>query len=220
METDDERVPDPADCEGWRRIIQENRLRSMPMEAVVTTLQTIGPRGDQRVVGPLMDRIADKITSILNFTVDRRKRNRGDIISKIQFALLEAVLQPNSKDGRGLRIAFRTRVQFRALDAIRTAKGRQEHETSYDQYDSLPKEPAPRILHWPEGEQLEYVEQLIRAIPDERKRMAFRLHMDGVPAKSKRAHSISKALGVSDKTAEKWIAEVQDQMKRTLGETS
>src|SRR5438309_2323069 len=52
------------------------------------------------------------------------------------------------------------------------------------------------------------VENILARIADPKKRLAFRLHMDGVPAKSKKTESIAKALGVSDKTVREWISEV------------
>jgi hypothetical protein len=50
---------------------------------------------------------------------------------------------------------------------------------------------------------------------DWRKRLAFRLHMEKVPAGSKKGLSIAKAVGRSSKTVEKWIKEVQDILKET-----
>ena len=57
-----------------------------------------------------------------------------------------------------------------------------------------------------------------RHIPDWQKRLAFRLHMDGVPYKSKKGLSIAKALGISDKTAGTWVREAIDILEAALGE--
>lgn len=59
------------------------------------------------------------------------------------------------------------------------------------------------------------VTRILECVPDERKRLAFRLYMDEVPFKSKRkgVTSIAGALGISDKTAREWIKEVQDALK-------
>jgi hypothetical protein len=48
-----------------------------------------------------------------------------------------------------------------------------------------------------------------------RKRLAFRLHMEKVPAGSKKGYSIAKAVGRSSKTVETWIKEIQDLLKKT-----
>jgi hypothetical protein len=53
------------------------------------------------------------------------------------------------------------------------------------------------------------VRRILEVVPDPRKRLAFYLHMEKVPCRSTRGYSIARALGISGKTAEKWIAEVQ-----------
>jgi hypothetical protein len=50
----------------------------------------------------------------------------------------------------------------------------------------------------------------MKAVPDERKRLAFYLYMDDVPFGSKRGDSIARALDVSAKTAKQWVQEVQE----------
>jgi hypothetical protein len=59
------------------------------------------------------------------------------------------------------------------------------------------------------------VSRILECVPDERKRLAFRLFMDEVPYKSKRkdVNSIAGALGISEKTAREWIKEVRDTLK-------
>jgi len=52
-------------------------------------------------------------------------------------------------------------------------------------------------------------ERALARIDDYRKRLAFRLFMEDIPYGSKRTYSIAEAVGVSAKTAEKWIEEVQ-----------
>jgi len=219
METEDEQSPDPADCAGWRRIISQNRLPSLRAEAIVAAIQTIGPDGDQHIVGLLLQHVADRITRILHFRVDRQRANRDEIIDRIQFTLLQAVLQPQSADGKNLRVAFRIRVEFRALDAIRKEDKYRKKEPSYHEHEAL-SEPIPISPHWTHEEQSAHVESILRSIPDPRKQLAFRFFMDGMPMKSKKGHSISQALKISDKTAEKWIAEVQAMLKLTIGEGS
>ena len=64
------------------------------------------------------------------------------------------------------------------------------------------------------------VEDVLSNIVDDRKRLAFRLHMEGIPLDSKRTASIAKVLGVSSKTAGQWIEEVQTQLRHIVGEES
>lgn len=49
------------------------------------------------------------------------------------------------------------------------------------------------------------ISRIVDAIPDWPKRLAFRLHMDGVPCRSTRGPSIAQTLQISNKTAEKWV---------------
>lgn len=59
-----------------------------------------------------------------------------------------------------------------------------------------------------------YVDRLLEQhITDPYKRFAYRLHMDGVPAKSKRTMSIASSLGIDESTARLWIEEVSEILK-------
>ncbi|CDZ42317.1 Hypothetical protein NGAL_HAMBI1146_50830 [Neorhizobium galegae bv. officinalis] len=59
------------------------------------------------------------------------------------------------------------------------------------------------------------VERILATIEDERKRLAFRLHMDLVPKhRNDGQFSIAKALGVDRKTVGKWISEIQGQLSQ------
>lgn len=53
------------------------------------------------------------------------------------------------------------------------------------------------------------VERILALIPDDRKRLALRLYMDGFPAGSKKGDSIARAVGVTPKTVAQWVEEVQ-----------
>ena len=57
---------------------------------------------------------------------------------------------------------------------------------------------------------------LAENITDDQKRLAFRLYMDDVPFKSKKHHSIAKALGIDEKTARLWIEEIKAQLNKRL----
>ena len=59
-----------------------------------------------------------------------------------------------------------------------------------------------------------YVNSLLEEhIPDPRKRFAYRLYMDGIPAKSKKTTSIASALGIDESTARCWIEEINEILK-------
>lgn len=61
-------------------------------------------------------------------------------------------------------------------------------------------------------EQLDVV-SVLRDVSDHRKRLAFYLHMQGVPFGSTKGNSIAKALGKSKKTVTEWVEEVRAQLK-------
>jgi hypothetical protein len=57
------------------------------------------------------------------------------------------------------------------------------------------------------------VQRLLEVVTDDRKRLAFYLHMDRVPYKSIKGHSIAKAINKSAETAKDWVEEVQELLK-------
>jgi hypothetical protein len=57
-------------------------------------------------------------------------------------------------------------------------------------------------------------------IPDYRKRLAFRLFMNGVPYRSNKATSIARAVGVDEGTARKWIKGIQEELGKRKGKKS
>lgn len=67
-------------------------------------------------------------------------------------------------------------------------------------------------------QQIDVDRLLNEVVPDPKKREAFRLHMEGVPYKSKGANSIAKELDIDEATARKWVKEVQEQLKDRIGE--
>lgn len=58
------------------------------------------------------------------------------------------------------------------------------------------------------------VKRILATITNEKKRLAFYLHMDNIPIHSTKGNSIAEALGVDRKTVKKWITEVQNQLSQ------
>src|SRR5262249_48037444 len=130
-------------------------------------------------------------------------QNRGqDIIDNVHSQLWNAILKPDSADGKGLRKAFIPRLSYRVKDAIASAAAKNKEEGSAAVLGSL-----PAVDH---TEALIDVESILEKIENPKKRLAFRLHMDGLPARSKKGDSIARALGVSEKTAREWIKEATE----------
>jgi hypothetical protein len=236
--------PEPTDLEGWRQAIHQRLLPTFRLEALVAAIQDLGPLADSKVRNPLAKHLSDAMSRLLRRFVGMNHPNRGeDTIYRVHGQLFEALLKPNSADGKALREAFTARVSFRIKDAIATelqhsrirveatieksAKGPKIDETvqivpsheppdaandSDVDEDASPRN-ANRDLSLLDGvrdlDQRIDIKHFLKSVPDERKRLAFYLHMDDVPYGSKRGNSIARALGISAKTAKEWVEEVQ-----------
>ena len=114
-----EEPPALSDLQGWRQAVTDDRLGRFRPEDVVAAIQQIGPNGDQRVLNALMGHVSDEMLRLLRRHVSTNHRNEGrDIIESAHEKLILAVLNPSRADGKGLKIAFKARVQFRANDAL------------------------------------------------------------------------------------------------------
>jgi RNA polymerase sigma factor (sigma-70 family) len=221
-QTNEDPPPCSTDLEGWRQAVTDGRFRDFKMEAIIAAIQDLGPNTDTSVLNPLVLHASDTITRILRRRVTKDHRNEGkDIISDVHGQLVQAIFEPESADGAGLREAFVPRVQFRAVDAIRNEqkKERREHATDLE-HSQLVARQSQKIDPWPEVEGQLDVELVLSHVTDERKRLAFRLYMEGIPLESKKTDSIAKALEVSSKTAGQWIEEVRAQLRNIVGEKS
>jgi hypothetical protein len=231
--------PEPTDLDGWRQAISQGLLPKLRLEAIVAAIQDLGPLTDPKILNPLIKHLSDAMTKLLRKLVYTNHPNKGDdIIYRVQSQLFEALLKPNSADGKALRKAFTPRVSFRIKDALaaeyqhshvpvdrkihKAAKGRKIAEIVKTAPDHDSGEPANDSDHndkpLPQSadsdltllEQQTDIEKFLKAVPDLRKRLAFHLHMDDIPYGSTRGHSIASALGVSAKTAKEWVEEVQE----------
>lgn len=111
--------PKSTDLEGWRTAIAEGRLPSLRLEEIAAALQDLGVEADKRVRNPLAKHLSDALLKMLRRYIGTNHANRGeDIIYRMHGEIFEALLEPESADGRALREAFGPRVMFRAKDAI------------------------------------------------------------------------------------------------------
>jgi hypothetical protein len=225
----DEIPPKSTDLVGWCRAVCDGRFARFRLESVVGAIQDLDPHTEKSVLNPLAKHLSDCMMHMLRGLVGCNHPNQGrDIIERVHSQLWEAILKPKSADGRGLREAFAPRLRFRLADALIYEKRKREDPIAdtttsnrgpvdeatprtVSLHSSVPSEPSHIEEHLD-------VETALEAIADPKKRLAFRLHMDGVPAKSTKSLSISKALGISDKTARLWIEEAQELLKQTLGD--
>jgi alcohol dehydrogenase class IV len=220
--TDKDPPPDSTDLEGWRRAVNDGHHKRYRLEAIVAAIQDLGPCTDKAVLNPLAKHLSDALLHILRKLVSVNHPNRGvDLIERTHGQIIDAILQPECADGKALRLAFVPRVTFRLKDALtadaNAARNRERHEaevragratqrgTDGAAHDVPRKNEAPSEL----DECLD-VGHILEQVTDDQKRLAFRLFMDGVPFKSKKAASIAEALGISEKTAREWVNEVQE----------
>ena len=248
--TGEEEPPKSTDLLGWQQAIAGNRLKAIRLEALAAAFQDLGAR-DTQVQHALTQHLSAAIIHMLRKHVGTNHPNRGeDIIFRAHGDIFAALLQPNSPDGRALRVAFGSRVLFRMKDAIdsewrerrtvddieaekqRKTRDQHEQEDDADKHIDASEEPQE-----PEGAELAaegdedgfygpdeaaddgmaYIDQkidvsrILDCVPHPKKRLAFRLFMDGVPYKSKRdkVETIAQAVGVSERTAREWVKEVQ-----------
>jgi len=215
-----EDAPPSTDLAGWRRAVGNGRISAFSMESIVAAIQDLGPTTDKAVMNPLVFHVSDTITRMLRGMIGRNHRNEGeDMITRAQAKLVAAMFSPNSADGKGLRIAFKFRVAKRAADAIRAESKIEKRESEVDAQDDAKDEPAATAIDpWQEVNEQMDVERVLALVTDDQKRLAFRLQMEDVPMESTQKASIVKALGVSRKTAEKWIEEVRALLAAKLGE--
>lgn len=206
----DDSHPDSNDLEGWRLAVKENRLSKFPLEPIVAAIQDLGVDSDAALIDALALYLSDRVMHILRRKVSKSYPNEGlDIIYTTHDQLIDAVLKPQSADGKALRKAFVPRLNYRLGDAIR-AHERREPPAAFD--DEVFDEKKPSVAD------LAYVEEILSRIVDSNKRLAFRLYMEDVPIKSNKTMSISETLGKSDKTIKSWIEEVKNQLKTVVEE--
>ena len=216
MDSKDGESPEPDDLVGWRSVVAAKTLAQCPPARIVAAIQTLWLLGDERVVGAMMTHIADVMTRRLRKRIGRNHPNEGfDMIDRAQHSLIESILQPDSADGKALRNAFMSTVDFRAADAVRAERLRGTRE-SYGE-DETTFERIANDSHRIMDEHVR-VEQLLRRIDDPRKRLAFRLHMEELAKGSKKGASIAKVVGRSAKTVGEWITEIEEQLKEILGD--
>jgi RNA polymerase sigma factor (sigma-70 family) len=201
-----------SNLEAVRNAAATDGLGKFRPETLVATVQRLGPMGEPDLLQKLVLFLSELILRLLRKRIRPHHPNEGkDMIDAAHEKLLTALLVPGTKDGAGLSSKFVLYVNYRADDEIAAEQKRRRRFKSLplDQDDQYIY-PADNRTPDDQAEQLAHVEQALSKVPDERKRKAFRLHMEGVPAaRGKGATSISEQLGVSAKTAGEWIEEVR-----------
>ncbi len=150
-----EEPPQSTDLSGWRQAVADGRFCRFPLEAIAAAIQDLRPNRDSGLVAALAKHLSDRVYRILRRQVGRNHPNEGfDIIDRVHGQFFEALAQPNSADGKGIRQALVSRLMFRLKDAIaKEARERRIPEETAVKSRQAPKKPAT-----PEGEEGREVE--------------------------------------------------------------
>lgn len=216
-----EGAPPPDDLKGWSVVISTpGALDRLKREDVIRAARHRAVRSDRRVLNALMEFLNRIFLKDASARVGTGWQNRGQEIAEgVHHHLIKAVLDPNSADGKQMEKRYWPVVKTRTIDAVR-----QERKKLATIPDTITLDDAEgTIANTQESELAELragLETILRTEPDERKRLAIRLHLQGVPyKKGKGTTSISEVLGISDKTASEWVAEMLALIKSKVGES-
>ncbi len=159
---------------------------------------------------------------------------RQAFVPRVLFRLKDAI----AKEARERRIPDETMVKPQQEGAPADRPGGNGQEVEFDDANRRPDvaeavgppagdDAPPAKARWNPAlldgvratdQQIDTDRFLAENIEDDQKRLAFRLYMDDVPFKSKKHHSIAKALGIDEKTARLWIEEIKAQFKEKIGD--
>ncbi len=212
--------PQPDDEDGWRRVVAEGRLKALPEAKVVEAIQTLmlDREHDQRLIEDLVHPISERMHRTIRGGVSRsRFADEGrQIVEDTHAAMLEALLSPDSADGKGLRTRFFGTLRNRTTDVVRKALLEMKRYPSMDQPGVLPDTtPSP----FTDCEQEAHVRLILDKIRGDDKRKAFELHMEGLPYGGEKGDSIAARLGVSVDTATAWVKDAKAQLAKLIGKT-
>ena len=228
--TVEEDPPDSNDLPGWQLAVQNDAFRNFRHEAIVAAIRDLYARADAAVITPLAKHLSERMFSLIYGVIGRHYRAE-DIAQEAHSRLWEAILQPESADGRGLREAFTPRLRYRVKDVVAKFQSHAVRSQPADGEGGAEGDPKPvpakkskrteiadgalldgvAAKEDPVGERID-VETVLERISDPRKRLVFRMYMDGVPFKSTRICSIEDAVGVSERTARAWVEEIQEML--------
>jgi hypothetical protein len=214
----------PDDVDWWRRAISHpGTLGRLRPEDIVGAAQDPRIKAERRLYNALMQHLSEFISRKVRTRVSRQWKNGGqDIVDNVHDKLIEAILRPSSPDGKELGRRFWAVLRTRTIDAIRVAEKERDRFTNHE--DEIVERPEREVEvgHTRVEQKIDYdraLERALECVPDVRKRLAYRLHLQGVPCKTtKGTTSISAVVGISSKTAGEWIDEVDATVKEKIGE--
>lgn len=218
---DIEGAPPPDDLKGWSAVIgTPGALDRLKREDVIKSARNRAVQSDRRVFNALMEFLNRIFLKDAVNRVGSGWQNKGqEIAEHVHHHLIKSVLDPNSADGKQMETRYWAVLTTRTIDAVR-----KERKKLAITPDTIPLEDVESVIGDTDTAELAEMradlEKILRLVPDERKCMAIRLHLQGVPLKrGKGTTSISEVLGISDKTAGQWVAEMLVLIKSKVGES-
>ncbi len=200
--------PEATDEAGWAAAVAVGDLRDCPPGLLVGALRALFLDGDQRVVRALALHVSDRVTRRLRKLISSDHANAGeDIIADAHGVLMDAIFDPASADGSQMVEHFWPRVRNRGIDAARV-DGKHARRHCPLRTDEDGELVLPRGHRVDGGAGSIEVSQMLGRIADPRRRLAFRLFMEGMRVR-KGDPCVATACGCDPKTAAKWIAEAR-----------
>ncbi len=201
--------PEAADEAGWAAAVSAEQLGECPPGILVGALRALFLRDDRRLVQTMTLHVSDRVTRRLRKLISTQHANGGeDIIAEAHGVLMGAIFEPASTDGPEMVDNFWPRVRNRGIDAARV-EGRHARRHLPLRTDEDGELVLPRGHRIDGGAGSVEVSHLLSRIEDPRKRLAFRLFMDGMRVR-KGDVCIASVLGCDSKTAAKWIAQARE----------
>jgi hypothetical protein len=218
--SDENGAPPPDDVPGWAGVLAApGKLVALRREDVIRAVRHPSVRAHGQVFSGIMEFLNRAILKEAGNRVRTSWKDHGQqIAERVQHHLITAILDLSSADGKQMEKRYWAVLNTRTIDAVREEWSRAQYTS-----DAVPIDDLEEIDNTDTMRLAEYraeIERILSSVPDERKRLAFRLHLQGVPLKpGKGTTSICDTLGVSDKTAGLWVAEMLALVKSKVGES-
>lgn len=213
-------APPPDDVNGWADVIAASgKLATLRREDVIRAARHPAVKANRQVFSGIMEFLNRAVLKDAGNRVRTSWKNEGrEIADKVQHHLITSILDPSSADGKQMEKRYWAVLKTRTIDAVRDEWKRVQAEP-----DTIPADDAEEIGDTDAMQLAEYraeIGRILSSVADERKKLAFWLHLQGAPLKTgKGTTSIGGALGVSDKTAGAWAAEMLALVKSKVGES-
>ncbi len=200
--------PEAADGAGWAAVVAAGELGECAPGEIVGALRALFLDGDQRLVQALTLHVSDRITRRLRRLIGTNHPNQGeDIIERAHGLIMAAIFEPTSADGPKLIPHFWARVRNRGIDAARAeVKHNRRHVALKTDDDGEMLIPQSRRIDG--GAASIDVSHVLSKILDPKKRLAFRLAMEGMRVRAG-DECVASVCGCDPKTAARWIAEAR-----------